>query len=153
MHAAAIRGADAIVEFLVKNGAQVDVGDMSGETPRIMAKGISPRPSRAGLYGNYKSTASLLVELGATPMTAEEIEDFMKRAEAIPNLQRYTLPDNQSSSGEANSENVKENKPRRRTQPVCFRSRPDLRLPAEVSPRCLSPSPRQHRSETSIPIR
>ncbi len=109
MHAAAYTGADAIVEFLAKNGAQVNVGDMSGETPWTMAKGISPRPSRAGLYGNHKSTASLLVELGATPMTPEEIEDFLKRAEAIPNLQRYTIPDNQSSSGGASSERVKEN--------------------------------------------
>ena len=109
MHAAAYTGADAIVEFLAKKGAQVDVGDRSGETPWTMAKGISPRPSRAGLYGNHKSTANLLVELGATPMTPEEIEDFLKRAEAIPNLQRYTIPDGQSSSGGAGSGSVKEN--------------------------------------------
>ena len=109
MHAAAYTGADAIVEFLAKKGAQVNVEDMSGETPWTMAKGISPRPSRAGLYGNHPSTANLLVKLGANSMTPEEIEDFLKKAEAIPNLQRYAIPDDQSSGGGSGSETALEN--------------------------------------------
>ncbi len=92
MHAAAFTGADAIVEYLASKGADVNVEDMSGETPWTMAAGISPRPSRAGLYGNYESTAELLVRLGAKAFSPEEVDALMKRADSIANLQRCYAP-------------------------------------------------------------
>ena len=73
MHAAAFTGADAIVQYLADHGAQVDVKDKSGETPWTMAAGISPSLNNQGLYGAHKSTADLLLKLGATPQTREEL--------------------------------------------------------------------------------
>lgn len=74
MHAAAFTGADAIVQFLADAGAKVNVKDKAGQTPWSMAEGISPLTRRRGLYGTHKSTLDLLLRLGATPLTAEEIE-------------------------------------------------------------------------------
>ena len=73
MHAAAFTGSDAIVQFLADHGAQVDVRDKNGETPWTMAAGISPTLNNQGLYGAHKSTADLLLKLGATPHTREEL--------------------------------------------------------------------------------
>jgi ankyrin repeat protein len=73
MHAAAFTGADAIVQFLADHGAMVDVKDKRGETPWTMAAGISPTLNNQGLYGAHKSTADLLLKLGAIPLTREEM--------------------------------------------------------------------------------
>lgn len=73
LHAAAFTGADAIVQFLADHGATVDVRDKNGETPWTMAAGISPTLNNQGLYGAHKSTADLLLKLGATPHTREEL--------------------------------------------------------------------------------
>ncbi|MGH9786408.1 MAG: ankyrin repeat domain-containing protein [Terriglobia bacterium] len=73
MHAAAFTGADAIVQFLADHGANVDVRDKTGETPWTMAAGISPTANNQGLYGAHKSTADLLLKLGAKPVTREEM--------------------------------------------------------------------------------
>ena len=66
MHYAAFTGASPVVQFLADRGAQVDVKDRNGETPWSMASGIAPGP--LGSYGNHKSTAALLVKLGANPV-------------------------------------------------------------------------------------
>lgn len=65
MHLAAFTGADAVVQYLAEQGAQVDVKNKNGETPWTMASGI--KPGRGGEYGIHESTAELLVKLGATP--------------------------------------------------------------------------------------
>ena len=76
MHAAAFVGADDIVEFLADEGAEVDVKDKRGQTPWSMAEGIAS--GTAGEYGYHPSTSSLLVELGATPWTAQEIDAYKR---------------------------------------------------------------------------
>ena len=73
MHAAAYTGADSIVQFLADIGAKVDVKDKAGETPWSMATGISPALRRRGQYGSHPSTGNLLLKLGATPVSREEI--------------------------------------------------------------------------------
>ena len=77
MHSAALVGADGIVEFLADKGAKVDVKDRSGETPWSMAEGIAS--GTGGEYGYHPSTSSLLVKLGATPWTAQEIDAFKRK--------------------------------------------------------------------------
>ncbi len=83
MHAAAYTGADAIVELLAEMGANVNVKSSRGETPWSMAEGISPVSMNQAFYVVHKSTAALLVKLGATTMTSEEIEVF-KRSGSQP---------------------------------------------------------------------
>ena len=73
MHAAGFTGSDAVVQFLADHGAAVDVQDKGGETPWTMAAGISPTANNQGLYGTHQSTADLLENLGAEPMTREEM--------------------------------------------------------------------------------
>ncbi|MBF8305135.1 MAG: ankyrin-related protein [Acidobacteria bacterium] len=73
MHAAAFTGSDAIVQFLADHGANVDVRDKTGETPWTMAAGVSPTANNQGLYGVHKSTADLLLKLGAKQVTREEM--------------------------------------------------------------------------------
>jgi ankyrin repeat protein len=73
MHAAAFTGADAIVQYLADHGANVDVRDKAGETPWTMAAGVSPTANNQGLYGVHKSTADLLLKLGAKAVTREEM--------------------------------------------------------------------------------
>jgi ankyrin repeat protein len=83
MHAAAFTGADAIVEFLAEKGAKVDAKDRTGQTPWSMAVGISASDDGAGQYGYHPGTASLLVKLGATPWTEQEIGAF-KNKKSVP---------------------------------------------------------------------
>lgn len=65
MHMAAFTGADAVVQYLAEQGADINVKDNYGETPWSMASGISPVLRYRGLYGTHESTAALLVKLGA----------------------------------------------------------------------------------------
>jgi uncharacterized protein len=74
MHIAAFTGADSIVQFLAEQGAQVDVPDYSGETPWTMASGISANFNIRGTYGTHKSTADLLLKLGAAPRGREGMD-------------------------------------------------------------------------------
>jgi ankyrin repeat protein len=74
MHMAAFSGADGLVQFLADRGAKVEVQDVRGETPWTMAAGLSTVLRYRGQYGAHESTAKLLQELGATPMTQEELE-------------------------------------------------------------------------------
>lgn len=74
MHMAAFTGADGVVQFLADHGAAVDVQDARGETPWSMAAGLSTVLRYRGQYGTHESTAALLLKLGATPITQEELE-------------------------------------------------------------------------------
>ncbi|MBI4459811.1 MAG: ankyrin repeat domain-containing protein [Acidobacteria bacterium] len=74
LHAAAYLGANAIIQFLVERGAKVNVLDNLDQTPLSIAQRIHTvrlgnsfdmQPRRA-----YEDTISLLVQLGATPLTA-----------------------------------------------------------------------------------
>ncbi|MDH3533000.1 MAG: ankyrin repeat domain-containing protein [Gammaproteobacteria bacterium] len=74
MHIAAFTGSDSVVRFLAEQGADVNVIDANGETPWTMASGMTARIGHRGLYGTHHSTAALLLELGATAMTMQELE-------------------------------------------------------------------------------
>jgi ankyrin repeat protein len=63
LHGAAHRGADDIVRFLVEKGAKLDVVNVLGWTPWIIADGIF----YPNTYNRRLSTAALLLELGADP--------------------------------------------------------------------------------------
>jgi ankyrin repeat protein len=73
MHKAAFSGADAVVGFLAAAGARVDERNASGETPWSMAAGISPSPQGRGEYGLHETTAALLLELGASPISRADM--------------------------------------------------------------------------------
>jgi ankyrin repeat protein len=73
MHKAAFTGAEEVVKYLAGKGAKIDVKDKNGETPWSMASGISPSFNDVGSYGVHESTAALLLELGARPITREEM--------------------------------------------------------------------------------
>ena len=73
MHMAAFAGADPVVQLLAAKGAQVNVKNKNGETPWSMASGISSSIGDRGSYGNHESTAALLLQLGATPVSREEM--------------------------------------------------------------------------------
>ncbi len=99
MHKAAFSGADAIVRFLADNGALVDERNASGETPWSMASGISPSLQGRGEYGFHPSTAALLLELGASPITRAE----MNTPDAYSNfLGRQTSIDHEGGTVGAN---------------------------------------------------
>jgi ankyrin repeat protein len=74
MHAAAFTGATEIVQILADKGAAVNVKAANGETPWSMASGISPDANYTAFWAVHQDTADLLLRLGATAMTAEEIE-------------------------------------------------------------------------------
>jgi len=71
LHGAAYRGSDAIVQFLVDKGAKLDVVDRFGQSPLIIAEYLMTpeilknRDRRPRIL--HKSTADLLLKLGATP--------------------------------------------------------------------------------------
>jgi uncharacterized protein len=87
MHAAAYTGADAIIQFLLDEGAEVEPRSRAGETPWSMAKGISPDPGHAALYAGHETTADLLLTLGATAWTPDEIAAFRQAR-----VRRYGAP-------------------------------------------------------------
>lgn len=74
IHMAAFTGADPVVQYLADHGAEINVKDHYGETPWSMASGISPVLRYRGLYGKHDSTAALLVKLGATISTRDEMD-------------------------------------------------------------------------------
>jgi ankyrin repeat protein len=77
LHFAANRGLDQVVQYLVAQGAKVDAKDKYGQTAlniaaRVRPAGVQERAmARLGGTPNnlaHKSTADLLVSLGATPL-------------------------------------------------------------------------------------
>ena len=89
MHKAAFSGADDVVRYLADNGAGIDVRSKSGETPWSMASGISPSLQGRGEYGYHESTARLLLNLGASVITREDMNvpdaysNFLEREVSI----------------------------------------------------------------------
>ena len=75
IHMAAFTGADPVVQYLADQGANINVRDKYGETPWTMASGISPVLRYRGLYGTHESTAKLLLELGATYASRDQMDD------------------------------------------------------------------------------
>lgn len=81
LHGAAFGGLDEVVRVLVKGGANIDAKDAAGQTPLAKAMNIKPK---IGLdtrknghsvfvpYTYWKSTADLLLQLGATPVEAAD---------------------------------------------------------------------------------
>jgi ankyrin repeat protein len=90
LHAAAYRGSNAIIEFLVSKGARLDPKDRYGQTPLSIAQGdpfrfVDPRDKRyRGLVNEHKSTAELLLRLGAAPVTRSEARRTPTAAPANP---------------------------------------------------------------------
>ena len=73
LHAAAFTGVDPIVQFLVEKGAKVDAKDKIGQTPWTIAEAISPVVNNQGSLRLHKSTADLLLKLGATAIDPAEL--------------------------------------------------------------------------------
>ena len=75
LHGAASNGADPIVQFLADQGAKLDVKDKYQQTPLSVASGMRlpwiPYGEELGEIIR-KSTADLLLKLGATPLTAPD---------------------------------------------------------------------------------
>ena len=63
LHGAATQGADTVVQFLVDQGAELDVRNAYGETPWMIVAGFGLR--RAGVNIDHPTTADLLRVLGA----------------------------------------------------------------------------------------
>jgi len=74
IHVAAFAGATEVVKYLADQGATIDARNNAGETPWSMASGLSPDIQLRGSYGVHEDTANLLLELGASPITLDEIE-------------------------------------------------------------------------------
>ncbi len=74
MHMAAFAGADAVVQYLAEQGAEINIKNDAGETPWSMASGISPDLEDRGAYSIHESTAALLLELGAGRVSREEMD-------------------------------------------------------------------------------
>lgn len=60
LHGAALVGSNDLVRYLVSKGARVNAQDAQGRTPWIVADGIF-----TGVFLTHRSTADLLIELGA----------------------------------------------------------------------------------------
>ncbi|MEE9617517.1 MAG: ankyrin repeat domain-containing protein [Anaerolineae bacterium] len=84
MHYAAFTGEDEVIQLLVDHGAKVDVADRKGETPWTMAQGISASLGNRGSYGIHKSTVDLLLRLGATPRSREEMDTRSDPSGSLP---------------------------------------------------------------------
>lgn len=88
MHGAAFMGADSIVQLLADKGARVDVMDKTGLTPWAIASGMYTDTGSTGVNADagsvsHKSTADLLLKLGAKPMTVGELLAW-RAARGIP---------------------------------------------------------------------
>ena len=73
VHAAAYTGSDAIIEFLAEKGGNLDAKDKYGQTALSIAEVvITPELVDFGVrpFIVHKSTADLLLKLGATPLAA-----------------------------------------------------------------------------------
>jgi len=78
LHGAAYKGVDPVIQFLIEKGAKMDVFDEYGQTPLSIASAVTT----AGLKDYYyqrsqvvrKSTADLLLKLGATPLGQSGIQ-------------------------------------------------------------------------------
>ena len=67
LHGAAWTGANAMVEFLVEKGANLNAKDRGGHTPLALAAGLAPRGGDSASLVR-ESTMALLQRLGAQPL-------------------------------------------------------------------------------------
>ena len=78
LHGAAYKGVDSVVQFLVEKGAKMDVFDEYGQTPLSIASAVATAGLRDYYYQRSqvlrKSTADLLLKLGATPLAQSGIQ-------------------------------------------------------------------------------
>ena len=78
LHGAAYKGVDAVVQFLVDRGARTEVFDEYGQTPLSIANAVITVGSKDAYYQSSrvvrKSTADLLLKLGATPLSQSGVQ-------------------------------------------------------------------------------
>jgi ankyrin repeat protein len=78
LHGAAYKGVDGVVQFLVEHGARIDVFDEYGQTPLSIANAVITVGSKDFYYQSSrvlrKSTADLLLKLGAKPLSESGVE-------------------------------------------------------------------------------
>jgi uncharacterized protein len=84
MHAAAGAGSDEMVQFLFDKGAKLDVRDRAGQSPWSIATGISTTVDNAFIARYRKSTADLLVKLGAHELSPKDVD-------AQPTFYKYNV--------------------------------------------------------------
>ena len=80
LHGAAYKGVDAVVQFLVQQGARLDVFDEYGQTPLSIANAVITPGSKDAYYQSSrvvrKSTSDLLLKLGAKPLSESGVQIF-----------------------------------------------------------------------------
>jgi uncharacterized protein len=69
LHGAAGTGANAIIQFLVENGAKLNPKDRDGYTPLAVAAGRAPRGGDSASRV-YEDTMALLIKLGTQPLVS-----------------------------------------------------------------------------------
>jgi ankyrin repeat protein len=78
LHGAAYKGVDAVVQFLVEHGANMEVFDQYGQTPLSIANAVITVGSKDAYYQSSrvlrKSTADLLLKLGAKPLPESGVQ-------------------------------------------------------------------------------
>ena len=77
LHGAAYNGEDEVIQFLVDNGAKMDMMDDYGQTPLSIAENvitIGTVDFRKRPKGPQPTTANLLLKLGATPVDASGVQ-------------------------------------------------------------------------------
>jgi len=78
LHGAAYKGMDAVVQFLVERGARLEVFDEYGQTPLSIANAVITVGSKDFYYQSSrvvrKSTADLLLKLGAKPLAESGVQ-------------------------------------------------------------------------------
>ncbi|MGH9787043.1 MAG: ankyrin repeat domain-containing protein, partial [Terriglobia bacterium] len=92
LHAAAFTGMDPVVQLLVDKGALVNAKDRVGQTPWSIAEAISPVVNNQGSLRLHKSTADLLLKLGATRVTAQDLTP----PRGLVNIRNYADPDEEA---------------------------------------------------------
>ena len=79
LHGAAFNGSNRLVQFLAEKGANLDARDKAGQTPLHKALNIKPDVLQPNLIPNIlwgRSSADLLLKLGATPVSASVAQDL-----------------------------------------------------------------------------
>jgi ankyrin repeat protein len=80
LHGAAYKGVDGVVQFLVEHGARLDVFDEYGQTPLSIANAVITVRSKDFYYQSSrvlrKTTADLLLKLGAVPLSESGVQVF-----------------------------------------------------------------------------
>ena len=78
LHGAAYKGMDAVVQFLIENGARTEVFDEYGQTPLSIANAVITVGSQYAYYQSSRvvrrSTSDLLLKLGARPLSESGVQ-------------------------------------------------------------------------------